>query len=200
MGSPDSIPPKTRLWGGRGKPWLEVAEALSYLRGMDHASPQTPTPEAFKSAMRGLVGACSLITVGEGAEANGLVVTTGISLTAEPPMVLACINRASSCWPLLGRLGVFGWSALGRGHQAVAERFSGVTGVKGAARYDGALWRPGLRGTRLLADAPLAFACAVDEMIDRGTHSILIGRVLQIHTTPGQGALLYWNGQYHAMG
>ncbi len=166
---------------------------------MDHAPQNHPSPEAFKAAMRGYVGACSLITVGLGAEANGLVVTTGISLTAEPPMVLACINRSSSCWPLLGRYGVFGWSALGEGHQAVAERFSGVGGVKGAARYDGALWRDAVEGTRLLADAPLAFACRVDEMIDRGTHSILIGRVLQISTAAGQGALLYWNGAYHGL-
>ena len=149
--------------------------------------------------MRGFVGACSLITVGQGEEANGLVVTTGISLTAEPPMVLACINRASSCWPLLGRYGVFGWSSLGAGHQALAERFSGIGGVKGAARYDGAAWVEADLATRLLADAPMAFACRVEEMIERGTHSILIGRVLQIRTNPGQGALLYWNGQYRAL-
>lgn len=149
--------------------------------------------------MRGLVGACSLITVGQGAEANGLVVTTGISLTAEPPMVLACINRASSCWPLLGRYGVFGWSALGAGHQAVAERFSGKGGARGAQRYEGADWTEAAEGTRLLTGAPLAFACAVDEMIDRGTHSLLLGRVLQICTAPDRGALLYWNGQYHAL-
>jgi flavin reductase (DIM6/NTAB) family NADH-FMN oxidoreductase RutF len=166
---------------------------------MDHPSPNTPSPEAFKAAMRAYVGACSLITVGQGAEANGLVVTTGISLTAEPPMVLACVNRSSSCWPLLGRYGVFGWSALGSGHQAVAERFSGIGGVKGAARYDGATWVEAAEATRLLAGAPLAFACRVDEMIDRGTHSILIGRVLQISTAAGQGALLYWNGAYHGL-
>jgi hypothetical protein len=33
-------------------------------------------------------------------------------------------------------------------------------------------------------------------MIDRATHSILIGRVVAIRTTPGAGALTYWNGSY----
>ena len=92
-----------------------------------------PTTGEFKAAMRGFVGACSLITMGAGEAASGLVVTSGISLTAAPPMVLACINRASSGWPLLKRLGGFGWSALGAGHQAVAERFSGVSGIRGPA-------------------------------------------------------------------
>ena len=62
--------------------------------------------------MRGFAGACSLITLGDGDQATGLVVTSGVSLTAEPPMVLACVNRASSSWPLLAKLGRFGWSAL----------------------------------------------------------------------------------------
>jgi len=159
----------------------------------------TALPEAFKSAMRGLVGACSLITVGQGEGANGLVVTTGISLSAEPPMILACVNRASSCWPLLQREGVFGWQALGAAHQPVAERFSGKGGLQGPARYAGAEWVTTDTGVRLLADAPLAFACAVDDMIDRGTHSILIGRVLQITTQPHSGALLYWDGQYRIL-
>ena len=158
-----------------------------------------PSPEAFKSAMRGLAGACSLITVGRGETATGLVVTSGVSLTADPPMVLACINRSASSWPLLQTFGVFGWSALGAGHQAVAERFSGVGGLRGAARYQGADWTTMPGGARLLADAPLAFACTVEEMLDRGTHSILIGRVRDILVTPGQGGLIYWNGSYRPL-
>ena len=172
---------------------------MPYLFGMDHSPPQMPLPDAYKSAMRGLVGACSLITVGQGDAANGLVVTTGISLSAEPPMILACINRASSCWPLLGREGVFGWQALGANHQPVAERFSGKGGLQGPARYAGAEWVTMASGVRLLADAPLAFDCTVDDMIDRGTHSILIGRVMQITTQADSGALLYWDGQYRVL-
>jgi flavin reductase (DIM6/NTAB) family NADH-FMN oxidoreductase RutF len=94
---------------------------------------------------------------------------------------------------------VFGWQALGAAHQPVAERFSGKGGLQGPARYAGAEWVTTDSGARLLADAPLAFACAVDDMIDRGTHSILIGRVLQIITHPHSGALLYWDGQYRIL-
>ena len=158
-----------------------------------------PSPQDFKAAMRGFVGSCSLITTGAGAAASGLVVTSGISLTADPPMILACVNRASSNWPLLRDHGHFGWSALGAAHQAVAERFSGSGGVQGLARYAGADWIEEENGARTLAGAPLAFACAVDEMIDRGTHSIVIGRVLSIRTTPQAGALIYWNGAYRGL-
>jgi flavin reductase (DIM6/NTAB) family NADH-FMN oxidoreductase RutF len=50
-----------------------------------------------------------------------------------------------------------------------------------------------------LVGAPTAFACTVDEMIDRATHSIIIGRVRDIRTSPGAGALIYWDGQYRTL-
>ena len=169
----------------------------------DTASPlylgDMPAPKAFRDAMRGFVGACSLITTGTGDASSGLVVTSGVSLTAEPPMILACVNRSASSWAVLKQTGAFGWSALGSAHQPVAERFSGASGLRGFERYDGADWVTGATGARHLADAPLAFDCTVDEMIDRGTHSILIGRVQSIRTNPGRGALLYWNGAYHPL-
>ncbi len=155
-----------------------------------------PTPKDFRDAMRALVGNCSVITVGAGEVATGLVVTSAISLSAEPPLLLACVNRTSSSWPLFTPGGAFGWSSLGAAHRAVAERFSGFGGVKGPARYAGAEWETALTGARLLKGAPCAFDCVVDEMIDRATHSILIGRVVAIRTTPGAGALTYWNGSY----
>ncbi len=164
----------------------------------------TPPPaeinaKDFRDAMRAFVGTCSVITVGDGDEASGLVVTSAISLSAEPALLLACVNRSSSSHPLLEKYRRFGWSSLGAGHQAVAERFSGFGGVKGAARYDGAEWETAVTGARLLSGAPTAFDCTLEEMIHRATHSIQIGRVQAIRATPGQGALIYWNGSYRSL-
>lgn len=160
----------------------------------------TPTPDAFRAAMRAVVGNCSVITTGLGDAATGLVVTSAISLSAEPPLLLACVNRSSSSWPVLQHTGFFGWSSLGAVHQGVAERFSGMGGLRGLARFDGADWETAITGARLLVGAPVAFDCKVEEMIDRATHSILIGRVLAIRSTPDAGALAYWNGGYRVIG
>lgn len=159
----------------------------------------SPTPKDFRDAMRAFVGNCSLITTGSGEAATGLIVTSAISLSAEPPLLLACVNRSSSSWPVLKETGRFGWSSLGAAHQPVAERFSGFGGVKGPARYEGAEWETAVTGAKLLVGAPTAFDCTVEEMIDRATHSILIGRVQAIRTTPDAGALIYWNGSYRAL-
>lgn len=158
-----------------------------------------PDAKQFTGALRALVGNCSVLTVGEEGNRSGLVVTSAISLSADPPLLLACVNRNSSSWPLLKRVGHFGWSSLGAQHQAVAERFSGFGGVKGNDRYDDADWVTAETGALLLADAPAAFDCEVDEMIDRASHSIVIGRVRAIRSNPGQGALIYWNGGFRGL-
>jgi flavin reductase (DIM6/NTAB) family NADH-FMN oxidoreductase RutF len=155
--------------------------------------------KAFRDAMRVFVGNCSVITVGDDDEASGLVVTSAISLSADPPLLLACVNRSASSHPLFARYRRFGWSSLGAAHQAVAERFSGFGGVKGQDRYAGAEWETAVTGAQLLRGAPTAFDCTVEEMIDRATHSIVIGRVQAIRTTPGAGALIYWQGGFRAL-
>ncbi len=160
---------------------------------------EEPTGKQFRDAMRAFVGNCSILTVGDDEEASGLVVTSAISLSADPPLLLACVNRTASAHPLLLKYRRFGWSSLGAAHQAVAERFSGFGGIKGAARYDGAEWETAVTGARLLKGAPAAFDCTVEEMIDRATHSILIGRVRAIRTTTDTGALVYWNGGYQQL-
>ena len=162
-------------------------------------TPDQPSPSEFRDAMRALVGNCSVITTGSGDRATGLVVTSAISLSAEPPLLLACVNRASTSLQVMKDCGSFGWSSLGAAHQAVAERFSGQGGIKGPARYDGAEWETAVTGARLLVGAPSAFDCTVEEMIDRATHSILIGRVRAIRTTADAGALVYWHGAYRSL-
>ena len=161
-------------------------------------TPDTPSvsPEAFRAAMRGFMGVVSIMTVGRGEQATGLTITTGSSLSAEPPMVFAAINRTSSSFPILKAEGQFGWQVLGASHESLAHRFSGRTGVKGPARYDGAEWLMMPTGVRLLADAPAAFDCAVEDMIDRETHTIVLGRVRAVHASDGKGSLLYRQSSY----
>ena len=158
-----------------------------------------PNPQDFRTAMRSFVGNCSLITTGTGLNATGLIVTSAISLSAEPPLMLACVNRSSASYPVLRDEGYFALSSLGAAHQPIAERFSGFSGVKGVARYEGADWETAVTGAQLLVGAPAAFDCVIEEMIDRATHSIMIGRVVAIRTTPDAGALMYWNSSYQTL-
>ena len=59
--------------------------------------------------------------------------------------------------------------------------------------------KPPKRVRFLLKGAPSAFDCEVEEIIDRATHSIVIGRVRAIRETDNAGALIYWNCGFQSL-
>ncbi len=163
-----------------------------------HNDPASPSAE-FRGAMRHLAGGVSVITVGRDRDISGMTVTSVSSLSIEPATLTVSVNRESSSWPLLRRHGAFGVNILNADQLGVAERFAGKDGVKGADRFAGAKWRTGLSGTPLLEGALAAIDCEVEDVFERHSHAIVIGRVLDVRTSDLAGALIYWQGQYVAV-
>ena len=153
----------------------------------------------FRHAMRRLTGGISVITAGEGRNISGMTVTSVTSLSVDPPTLIVCVNREASSWPLVKRYGFFGVNILTADQTDIAERFSGKGGLKGADRFIGAPWTTGVSGVPLLADALAAIDCEVEEVVERHSHAIIIGRVLDVTVSPRTAALAYWQGQYVAI-
>jgi flavin reductase (DIM6/NTAB) family NADH-FMN oxidoreductase RutF len=153
----------------------------------------------FRAAMRHLAGGVSVITAGSGSERNGLTATSVSSLSAEPPTLIVCINRLAAAWPLIARHRAFAVNVLTSDQIEIGERFSGKDGVKGEARFAGAVWHTGLTGAPLLTGALAAIDCELEEAIERHTHLILIGRVLKVVSSQRSAALAYWQGRYVAI-
>jgi 3-hydroxy-9,10-secoandrosta-1,3,5(10)-triene-9,17-dione monooxygenase reductase component len=154
----------------------------------------------FKEAMRHLFGGVSVITAGSGDARTGLTVTSATSLSLEPPTMLVCVNRNASAWSVIQRERHFCVNVLDASHQHIADRFAGRAGVKGAERYEGARWRQFVTGAWGLEDALAAIDCAVEEIIERHSHGIVIGSVRSVHVGGGRDALLYGRGSYRTLG
>jgi flavin reductase (DIM6/NTAB) family NADH-FMN oxidoreductase RutF len=152
----------------------------------------------FRTAMRQLAGGVSIISVGRGHDRSGLTVTSASSLSADPPTVIVCVNRGASSWPILDRYRAFGVNVLAATQRSIAEKFAGKGGASGNDRYAGAEWFTLATGTPLLVGALAAIDCEVEEMIDRHSHSIVIGCVLATRVDSSAGALTYWQGCYRA--
>jgi flavin reductase (DIM6/NTAB) family NADH-FMN oxidoreductase RutF len=153
----------------------------------------------FRGAMRHLAGGVSVITVGRGMDITGMTVTSVSSLSVEPPTLIVSINRESSSWPLLKRYGAFGVNILTADQLDIAERFAGKGGVKGADRFTGAQWTSGVSGVPLLLRALSAIDCEVEYIVERHSHAVVIGRVLDMRSSSRTAALAYWQGQYVAI-
>jgi flavin reductase (DIM6/NTAB) family NADH-FMN oxidoreductase RutF len=113
--------------------------------------------------------------------------------------LIVSVNRESSSWPVLQRLGFFGVNIVAADQLDVAERFTGKGGLKGAERFAGAQWITRVSGVPLLAGALAAIDCAVEDIVERHSHAIVIGRVLDITSSGHTAALAYWQGRYVAV-
>jgi flavin reductase (DIM6/NTAB) family NADH-FMN oxidoreductase RutF len=153
----------------------------------------------FRGAMRHLAGGVSVITVGRGKDITGMTVTSVSSLSVDPPTLIVSINRESSSWPLLKRHGFFGVSILTADQVDVAERFTGSGGLKGADRFPGADWFTRVSGVPLLVGALAAIDCQAEDIIERHSHAIVVGRVLDMQISQRTAALAYWQGRYVAI-
>jgi flavin reductase (DIM6/NTAB) family NADH-FMN oxidoreductase RutF len=153
----------------------------------------------FRKSMRHLAGGVSVVTVGRGDDITGMTITSLSSLSVDPPTLIVSINRESSSWPLLKRYGCFGVNILGADQVDVAERFAGKDGLKGAERFAGAKWVTRISGVPLLAGALAAIDCEVEDIVERHSHAIVIGRVKDMQLSPRTAALVYWQGQYVAI-
>lgn len=170
-----------------------------------NAIPRSPVADPvassadFRGAMRHLTGGVSVITAGRGRDITGMTVTSVTSLSVDPPTLIVSINRDASSFPLIKRLGAFGVNILHADQIDIAERFAGKGGLKGADRFAGADWITSVSGVPLLVGALAALDCEVEEIVERHSHGIVIGRVRDIKSTTRSAALAYWHGQYVAV-
>jgi flavin reductase (DIM6/NTAB) family NADH-FMN oxidoreductase RutF len=160
-------------------------------------------PEAssgdFRNAMRQLTGGVSVITAGRGRDISGMTVTSVSSLSVDPQALIVSINREASSWPLVRRYGFFGVNILTSDQIDIAERFTGRGGLKGADRFAGAHWMTRVSGVPLLVGALAAIDCEVEDIVERHSHAIVIGRVLDVAVSARTAALAYWQGRYVAI-
>jgi len=148
-----------------------------------------------KAAMRTLGGGVSVITAGKGSERTGATVTSATALSMDPPTMIVNINRTSSTWPVIQRYQHFCVNILAPDQKIIADRFAGVGGIKGAERYEGAEWTTLQSGAPVLLGALASIECEVDEVIERYSHSIILGRIVGVVSQQGN-SLVYCNGQY----
>jgi flavin reductase (DIM6/NTAB) family NADH-FMN oxidoreductase RutF len=153
----------------------------------------------FRGAMRQLTGGVSVITAGRGRDISGMTVTSVSSLSVEPATLIVSINREASSWPLVKRYGFFGVNILTSDQIDIAERFTGKGGLKGVDRFAGAEWTARASGVPLLVGALAAIDCEVEDIVERHSHAIVIGRVLDLQLSTRTAALAYWQGQYVAI-
>lgn len=159
-------------------------------------APDAVAPALFKEGMRRLAAGVTIVTTLHEGERSGLTATAVTSLSAEPPQVLVCVNREAGAHDLIHKGSRMCVNVLCHRHQSLATRFAGQNGVFGPERFNVGRWTTLKSGAPVLADALASFDCLVTERVQGATHTIFIGRVIDVRTRPKAKPLVYASGTY----
>lgn len=155
----------------------------------------TVSADCFKSGMRQLASGVSVVTSRLGDGLAGMTVTTVTSLSAEPPKILVCLNRAGQTFEMVRQSRIMCVNILSAEQTDVAAAFARPSENK----FAHCAWTMARTGAPVIAQAAVSFDCRVADIVDAGTHGIVIGEVLDITIAEKANCLIYKNGQYGAL-
>jgi flavin reductase (DIM6/NTAB) family NADH-FMN oxidoreductase RutF len=150
------------------------------------------SPEEFRRALSAYATGVTVVTaVGLGGP-SGATANAVTSLSLDPPMMLACLDRGSRTLTSVRAQGRFGVNALAAGQAELAHRFSAKEPEP--EKWTGVAWTE-RQGLPRLEGALVWVACELRDLIDGGDHLILTGNVLEAEGGDGQ-PLLFHRGDY----
>lgn len=124
-------------------------------------------------------------------EPHGLTVNSFTSVSASPPLVLVCIDHASSVLPVFRTAIRFAVNVLRADQEELSMRFAQLP----EGRFEGVAWQLGKGGAPLIQEVLATIECETRTVIDQGDHAIFVGEAKRVSIAEGR-PLLYFRSGY----
>lgn len=168
-------------------------------------------PEMLRAVMRHWPTGVAILTSRHGAQAHGMTVNSFTSISLEPPLVLACVERAVRTHALIEQSCIFAISFLRDGQSWISDRFAGRD-TEHEDRFEGLRTYTAVTGAPILAENLGHLDCVVTAAHPAGDHTIFVAEVVSAaagsawaktgadgHDHTGIGPLLYFDRGYHRL-
>ena len=148
--------------------------------------------EEFRSALGRFVSGVTVVTtLDKENQPVGITVSAFSSVSLEPPLVLACIEKRASVHDYLSEGTHFAVNILAEDQEQLSRRFSS----KDQDRFNGTGYREGATGAPLLEGALAYIECRVVHAFPGGDHTIVVGEVESVSVADHR-PLAYYRGGY----
>jgi flavin reductase (DIM6/NTAB) family NADH-FMN oxidoreductase RutF len=127
---------------------------------------------------------------------SGATVNAVASLSLNPLMMLACLDRDSRTLRSVGGSGLFGVNVLEGGQEEIARRFSRKDPEP--EKWNGVEWSE-RAGIPALTGALVWVGCELRDLIEAGDHVIATGTVIDLESREGD-PLVFHRGVYRPLG
>ncbi|WP_376092988.1 flavin reductase [Roseomonas sp. CCTCC AB2023176] len=159
-----------------------------------------PDRQQFRDAMARLGAAVTVVTTDGPAGRAGFTASAVCSVTDSPPTLLVCMNRNSRLNPAVKENGRLCVNVLSATQQHLSDTFAGFTGADSDARFGEGDWLTLVTGAPVLSQAVAALDCEIEEVLEKGTHSVIFAGVRAIRLGAPGPALIWFSRDYHPIG
>jgi len=148
--------------------------------------------DEFRRALSRFVSGVTVVTtLSRDNRPAGITVSAFTSVSLEPPLVLACIDRRASLHDYLTEGSHFAVNILAENQEYISRRFAS----KDQERFDVAGYKYGVSGVPLLEGALAYIECRVVHAYPGGDHTIVVGAVESTGVADDR-PLAYYRGDY----
>jgi len=149
----------------------------------------------FLAAMTKVFSLVTIISTDGPAGRLAVTASSVNSVSADPPLMLACINRRSPVNVGIFTNGVFCVNVLAVGQEQLSENFAGRSRDGLPFEFAHTQWIGGKTGAPVLRNCVAAFDCVLQSSHGAGSHTVFFGRVLDVHDS-GSTPLIYGGHSY----
>jgi flavin reductase (DIM6/NTAB) family NADH-FMN oxidoreductase RutF len=154
-----------------------------------------PDPASFRAAMAGLPTGVTIVSAAGPDGPAGATANAVCSLSIEPMMMLACLDRGSRTLLAVQAADSFGISVLHAGQEPIARAFATKAPV--AEKWTGVAWSD-RDGIPAIDGALIWIACDLRDVLAAGDHVIVTGEVQALEATEGD-PLVFHGGKYRPL-
>ena len=153
------------------------------------------TSEEFRKVCSRFATGVAVLTVCDTAQnPHGVTVNSFTSVSANPPLVLVCIDKRARIHDRLEGGGNFAVNMLRDDQELISRRFASSQGDQ----FQEIGYTLGMSGAPVLEDVIAAVECRIVNLVDGGDHTIVVGEVEATHVHEGK-PLLYFRGGYNQL-
>ncbi len=158
---------------------------------MPGISRPVPRDEFRQVCSQFATGVTVVTTADSSGEPHGFTANSFVSVSAEPPLVMVCIDLGCSLLDCFNRATDFCINVLAEDQERISSRFAQSCDP----RFDGVAWQPGIAGAPQITGAIASLSCRVVDRIPAGDHIMMLGEVLETQLTGGR-PLLFFASRY----
>jgi len=154
-----------------------------------------PDQALFRSVMGHFPSGVTVLTTIVGEQLHGMTVSAFCSVSLEPLLVLATIEKTTRMHTLLLESHLYGVSILGANDEPTSRFFADDRRLAGVEFAPGS-YRIGVTGCPLLPQAIAFLEARVQAVYDGGDHSIFLGEVVNAEVLRDEPPLIFFRGGY----